>query len=406
MVIAYKTEKINTPNKLVIDFGPKFFKSSVLINKTSNKVLTFPNSLYFISSTKVKRIESDFKDAINNLQSGVFTKQEIESAQLLLQADERFIDISNEIHIEKAYQNFFEQISEQNPFDFRDDTINFENWSVYLTIPYVKDYEVVLKHHLDYLKSIGFIFIKPIDHLTSSFYSQISILGQENIKHKFGIIVNVSEFTDIGVFDEHLIADGTSQIPLGTSTVVEYGLAFLRDLAIRGFKRELLEEWIYEGGTCFNDSPSIMKNIRRKTIDIKALLNAPRIMFDYHSVTNMNLEVNSIQDGIVNLLNKKNKKIKKNINKIISNIIVVGPGAVYKGFGDVLKSNLANNFKADINVITGVDPRNSEFNGLLEYLNLYEEYDVYNVTKIKLEDKQRKALEKQFSSQVKLLMTS
>lgn len=405
MNIAFKLEQLNTPNKLLLDFGPKFFKIRVLVNGQLSDLYKMSNTLFHISENRVQNLEREFKDAFA-LKSGMFTRSEIESAQLLLQADERLVDLTKEFQVERAYTNLFEQLPDKLGFDFRTDEIDFETWSVFLTLPVTINFEEIVKVHLNTLKSIGFIYVNPMDYLTSSFYSQKSLIGAENVKHKYGILLNISDKTDIGVFDEELIENGFTQLSLGVHTVIEYCLAILRDLNIRGFKRELLEEWVQEDGTCLNDAQSVIKNIRKRDVDIKIILNSPYILFDYFKVTGMKNDINSLQDGIFSLLQSQ-KKIRKNINKILSNVIIVGPGSEYKGLGTVLKNFLVNEYKSDnITIIQGKDPNNSEINGLLEYLSTFEIYDLYNITKVEINDELRKTLEKQYESQLKTIETS
>ena len=398
--ITFKLENIDTPNKLLIDFGPKHFKIRTVIKGKTSETFELPNTLFHISENRVQNLEREFKDAFA-MKSGMFTKQEIEAAQLLLQADEKLVDLSDKFQVERAYTNLFEQIPGFLGFDFRTDDIDFEAWSVFLTFPVTQNFDELLKHHLNILKTLGFIYIRPEDYLTSSFYSQKGLIGAENVKHKYGILINVSDTTEVGVFDEELIENGYSQLSLGVNTVIEYCLAILRDLNIRGFKRELLEEWVQADGTCMNDAQTVIKNIRKKDVDIKIILNSPYILFDYYKVTSLKNDPNSIPNGIVTLLQSQ-KKIKKNINKILSNVIIVGPGSVYRGFDFALKSSLAQELgTSSINVLQGTDPTNSEINGLNEYLTTVESPECYNVTKIEIDDQTRKAYEKQFSGQIK-----
>ena len=400
MNIAFKLEQVNTPNKLLIDFGPKFFKVRVLTNgTTSTEVIKIPNTLFHISESRVQNLEREFKDAFA-LKSGMFTRVEIEAAQLLLQADEKLVDLNDKFQIERAYSNLFELLPEKIGFDFRTDEIDFSKWSVFLTVPVAKNIEELIKAHLGILRTMGFIFIKPMDYLTSSFYSQKNLLGAENVKHKYGILVNVSDKTEIGVFDEELLENGFTQLSLGVNTVIEYCLAILRDLNIRGFKRELLEEWVQSDGTCLNDAKSVVKNIRKKDVDIQIILNSPFILFDYFKVTSLKNDINSIPDGITTLLNSE-KKIRKNIQKILSNVIVVGPGSEYRGFGSVLKDSLSKEFGSNIRIIQGKDPSNSEINGLSEYINTFDVQDCYNVTRVEINDETRKNLEKQNEGSLK-----
>ena len=400
MNLAFKLEQHNTPNKLLLDFGPKFFKVRVLTNGQLSEVHKFPNTLFHISENRVQNLEREFKDAFA-LKAGMFTRQEIESAQLLLQADERLIDLSNEFQVERAYTNLFELLPEKIGFDFRTDELDFDTWSVFLTMPVTANFDNLVKAHISTLKNLGFIYIKPMDYLTSSFFSQKSLVGAENVKHKYGILINISDKTDVGVFDEELIENGYAQLSLGVNTVIEYCLAILRDFNVRGFKRELLEEWVQTDGTCLNDAQTVIKNIRKKEIDIKILLNSPYILFDYAKVTSMKNDVNSIPEGITTLLQSE-KKMRKNIKKIMSNVIIVGPGSEYRGVSEVLKIDLAKSFGIDnITVIQGKDPTNSEINGLVEYLSTFELQDVYNVTRIEINEETRKALEKQCEPQLK-----
>lgn len=400
MNITFKLDKVNTPNKLLIDFGPKFFKIRTLINGTLSEVFKFSNTLFHISESRVQNLEREFKDAFA-LKSGMFTRAEIEAAQLLLQADEKIVDLSNKFQIERAYTNLFEILPEKLQIDFRTDDIDFSSWSVFLTIPVTQDFEELIKAHLNILKSLGFIYIKPMDYLTSSFYSQKGLLGSENVKHKYGILVNVSDKTEIGVFDEELLENGFTQISLGVNTVIEYCLAILRDLNIRGFKRELLEEWVQADGTCLNDARSVIKNIRKKDVDIQIILNSPYILFDYFKVTSLkNNDVNSIPEAIITLLNS-HKRIRKNINKILANVIIVGPGSEYRGFGTVLHDSLAKEIGSNATIIEGNDPNNSEINGLLEFITTEEIQECYNVNRIEINDEMRKNLEKQSEPQLK-----
>ena len=371
MNLAFKLEKVNTSNKLVLDFGPKFFKVRTITNGKVSDVIKIANTLFHISEARVQNLEREFKDAFA-LKSGMFTRAEIEAAQLLLQADERLVDLGNKFQIERGYTNLFESLPEKIGIDFRTDEINFNTWSVFLTIPMSQEFEDLVKSHLSILKSMGFIYIKPMDYLTSSFYSQKILIGSENVRHKYGILVNISDKTEIGVFDEELLENGFTQLSLGVNTVIEYCLAILRDLNIRGFKRELLEEWVQTDGTCLDDATSVIKNIRKKDVDIRIILNSPYILFDYNKVTSLkNKDVNSITDGIITLLNS-NKKIRKNINKILAYVFIVGPGSDYRGFGTVLHDSLAKEIGSNATIIQGNDPNNSEINGLLEYITTEE----------------------------------
>lgn len=400
MNIAFKLEQLNTPNKLLIDFGPKVFKILLIKDGQTSEIYQFPNTLFHISENRVQNLEREFKDAFA-LKSGMFTRQEIESAQLLLQADEQLVDLSQKFQVERAYTNLFEFLPSKVGFDFRTDEIDFETWTVFLAVPVTANFDDIVKTHLDTLKTVGFKYIAPLDYLTASFYSQKSLIGAENVKHKYGILINVSDKTEIGVFDEELIENGYTQLSLGVTTVIEYSLAILRDLNIRGFKRELLEEWVLEEGTCLNDAHTVIKNIRKKDVDIKIILNSPFILFDYFKVTSMKNDPNSIPDGIIALLQSQ-KKIKKNIKKILSNVIIVGSGSQYKGFDLALKTSLSSEFDASsINIIQGLDPTNSEINGLIEYLSTSDVYDCYDITKVEIDDATRKALEKKYDEQLK-----
>ncbi len=85
--IPFVRENVSNQFVVAIDFGEKKFNIFVKENEIYSGRITIPNTLFQISEKRAKVLKDDYKDAFT-LETGIFTKKEIENAQLLLQADE------------------------------------------------------------------------------------------------------------------------------------------------------------------------------------------------------------------------------------------------------------------------------------------------------------------------------
>ncbi|MHA2366193.1 MAG: hypothetical protein ACXAC7_19690, partial [Candidatus Hodarchaeales archaeon] len=152
-----------TTKTLTIEFSSNIIKSDIIENnqKQNKEMLRIKNSLYEISDKKAKIMEAESKEVFS-IRTGIFTKSEIETAQLILQADEILVDFKNSLQIEKAYQNFMEQLVYLAPSYFAEGESNFESWLILVSLPFIQNdtqSKEIRKNHLIALKSLGFVYI-------------------------------------------------------------------------------------------------------------------------------------------------------------------------------------------------------------------------------------------------------
>ena len=413
--IPYKLQSFATDMVIIIDFSRNQFKTNLIVSK--NKIFSdhfiIPNVLYHISEQRVKTMKDEYKDALA-IQAGLYTRNQAESAQLLLQADEIPVDYTNSTSVEKAYQNLFEQLMKKSP-DIFTPAFEWSSWLIIVAVPNsatLGEHILVKKIHLEALKSLGAINVGIIDHLSAAFISQRLMLGEEKVKHPAGVIINISGTTHVGVVVDRPIAEDIHELPLGFQTILDYALAVLRDFNVKGFRPATVEEWIIKWGTCNNSASDTIVSIRDKEVNIRPILNTPALLFDYYGTTSLNNKgLNSISEGIFATIEDSKKRTKKYFEQLLQNIIVVGHGSQIKYLFQRLNSDLSSYYpKNVVKVVVGSDPLNSVINGLYEYIQLYPIVECYNanifLSVTDIEEKERvleqyEQLLKNFTNQLK-----
>jgi hypothetical protein len=182
--------------------------------------------------------------------------------------------------------------------------------------------------------------------------------------------------------DTKILSDGFLDINLGTTMVLQHAQAILRDLSIHGIKQETLVGWLINDGRVDGKAPFTMKKIRRKEVNVTAILNAPKLLFDYFGTTRgLENDHNSIIEGITRALDATKSKTESILEDLLKTIIVTGPGAHFKGIDDKIREELGKIYSNhEINVILGDDPLNSVSNGLLQYLSIYPKLKAFNLS--------------------------
>ena len=203
-----------------------------------------------------------------------------------------------------------------------------ENFTVLLSIPFVQnedEYSDIIQMHLLSLKNFGFMNITFLNQIASSFYSQKDKIQQEDLKDRpIGILVNIGKTSNIGLMDTKILSTGFLDLNLGTTTVLNHSLAILRDLNVLGLGQETVVQWLINEGRVDGKAPLTTKTVRRKEINITPILNTPRILFDYETVTGMKNDPNSIIDGIRRSLTAANVD-PATLDKMLQKIIITGP---------------------------------------------------------------------------------
>ncbi|MFW9929622.1 MAG: hypothetical protein ACFFD1_09540, partial [Candidatus Thorarchaeota archaeon] len=387
-------------NIVAIDFGEKKIKIFIKHDGKYSDIIDIPNILYQISEKRVKVLKEDYKD-IFSLKTGVFTKNEIENAQLLLQANEIFVNSSNKLHISKAYQNLFEILASSG-FDLYtlDDALN--EYVFLISIPFTGDLEQnqkTINYHISFLKTNNIHYFNIIDHLTASFYSQKSKIGSEEIKHPAGIVINISDETTVGILIDEPIYESYIQLGLGIKQILDHAQAILRDFNVKGFRSATIDQWLIDDGTCTNDAPRKNVSIRGKEINIQAILNTPALLFSYEQITGRKIGVNSIIEGIVQAIELSKRKSKKKLDEILNNVIVVGQGAIFRGIDQKIQSELESLFPdKEIKVIIGNNPFNASINGLNVFAEINPKIDAYNTLIEKIDDETKTSILKQYQN--------
>lgn len=411
--LPFITEKSANSNTITIAYSPHAIKSDFIANnrKINDKRIQLANTLYYISERKGKALEQETESMVS-VRSGFFTKAEIETAQLLLQAKEVLVKITEPLQVEKSYQNFLEQVAQQYPA-IMNETTSLDSWLVLLSLPFIQnqvDYQQLLQTHLNALKTMGFARVALVDHISASFFSQRHIINQENPKKPHGLLISIGIEVQIGVLISKLQTDGFIQTyGLGIESVINHASAILQDLRIHGFKSSILEQWLVEGGTCDGSAPIAKKIIRRKEFNIQPILNAPMLLFDYTGVTGRKVngkkvEYNSIVEGVVQAL-KASKKAKKNINKLLDTIVITGQGAEYKGMKTMLLTQLQAHFpKKSIQITIGIQPQDAIINGLYEYLSLNSVLEPYNILTERIDPNKFKELRKSYQKEINAIL--
>ena len=384
--VQFRVTESSTNKTLAIEFGSKLRCHIIVDSKpiSEKPAIDIINTVYNVSEQKKKIIEQETKGEIS-IETGVYTKLEIENAKILFHAQEIPVLFDNQKHVEKSYQNLLDNIITKYPeYNVEGSDLNLEKFIVLLSIPFVEDeteYSKIIQLHLSTLKNLGFLQISFLNQIASSFYSQKDKIQQEDIKESpKGILINIGKTSQIGLMNNKILSEGFLDLNIGTTTVLNHSLAILRDLNVLGLGQETVVQWLVNEGRVDGKSPPTTKTVRRKDINITPILNTPRILFDYESVTGMKNDPNSIIEGIKKSLSLA--KVQPDLLvKMLKTIIITGPGALFKGIDEKFKSELLRIYPGeDINIIIGDDPLNSISNGLLKYLSLWPKLKVFDMS--------------------------
>lgn len=384
--VQFKISEHSSANTIAIEFGPRL-KCNLIINsktKTKTPIVNIVNTVYQITDKKKEIIEQESKGMIS-VPVGIYTKLEIETAKIIFHSQEIPVDFTSPLHVEKAYQNLMDNLIENAPeYTSGDPENSLESFLVLLSIPFVQDedeYSDLIQLHLSILKNLGFSHITLLNQIASSFYSQKDNISQDDlINHPLGILLNIGKTTQIGVMDNKILRNGFLDINLGTTTVLNHSLAILRDLNITGVSNNTVVNWLVSEGRVDGKVPITMKTVRRKEFNITAILNTPKIIFDYKSVTGMENEYNTILEGIQKVLKLTESITKKNLDQLLKTIVITGPGAFFKGIDNRMTIEMQKLYpEYEIKVILGEDPLNSVSNGLIKYVNLFPILKVFNL---------------------------
>lgn len=388
--IQFRVTELSTNSVLAIEFGPRLRCNVVLdSNPESEKpVVDVVNTVYSITEQKKKIIEQETKGEIS-IDTGIYTKLEVENAKILFHANEIPVEFNNSIHVEKAYQNLLDNLNVKYTSD--NPNIKLESFIILLSIPFMQnedEYSKVIQMHLSSLKSLGFMHITFLNQIGASFYSQKDRIQQENIKdNPIGLLINIGKSSQIGIMDTKVLSQGFLDLSLGTTAVLNHSLAILRDLNILGIGQNTVVQWLISEGRVDGEAPLTLKTVRRKEFNITPILNAPRILFDYEAVTGMKNDPNSIVEGIKRSIEAVNFDQTK-LSKLLKTIIITGPGAMFKGIDEKFKNELQPLYpNYEINVILGEQPLSTVSNGLLKYLTLWPKLKVFDLTETPIEVK-------------------
>lgn len=384
--VQFRLTELSTTNTLAIEFGPKI-RCHLIVNSkpiTEKPIIDIANTIYNVSEQKKTIIERESKGEIT-IGVGFYTKLEVENAKILFHADEIPVEFTNSKHIEKAYQNIMDNLIAKTP-EYTSDTseTKLENFVVLLSIPFVQnedEYSSIIQIHLSILKNFGFMHITFLNQIASSFYSQKDHIQQEDLKESpKGILVNIGKNTQIGLMNTKILSEGFLDLKLGTTNVLNHSLAILRDLNILGLGQETVVQWLINDGRVDGKAPPTSKTVRRKEFNITPILNTPRILFDYESVTGMKNDPNSIIEGVKRSIDLA-KIDQPTLDKMLQTIIITGPGALFKGIDVKFKTDLSTLYpNKEVNIILGTDPLNTIMSGLLKYLSLWPKLKVFDLT--------------------------
>ena len=407
--IQFKISEYGTEKVLIVEFGT-ILRCNILLNGKSisdKPIVSTTNTVFQITDQKKKIIEQETKGEVS-IPPGIYTRLEIESSQILFHATELPTDFTNQMHVEKAYQNMMDKLIEKVPeyTSGADSNNRIESFIVLLSIPFLQDkekYSKSIQMHLQVLKNLGFTKITFLNQIAASFYSQKDKLIQKNIiDNPIGLLINIGKTTQIGVMDKVILPEGFLELNLGTTSALTHSHAILRDLNVTGVGNDTIVQWLIEHGRIDGSAPVTVKNIRRKEINISPILNSPRILFDFKAVTNMENNPNSIIIGILQSINSTKTNIQEKLSFLLKNIVVTGPGAFFKGIDKKIVQELQIHYpNQEINVLIGEEPLNSVSNGLVKYISLYPKLKVFNLVESEKETPVEGNLQSQLNQIVK-----
>ncbi len=372
-------------NVLLFDFGTLFIKSSVMENGELNEYnAVIRNQIFFLSPEKAQRIQDDSKGEVK-VESGYYTLKEIEEKKLLFQADPIYVQLdaipkSTEI-LAKAYQNICEQTEIELGLENKIMS-NLKEWAVIIAIAAFETDEArrtVEDIHIEAVKSLGFKCFYLNTQIMFDYISQINHMKELGLQEGYGFIVNIGGGdTEIAAISGVPLMHTFRRYPLAGQDVTLYCERILQEeLLITGVLINTIEEWLIEGGTVLHDAPDTIKLVKRKEVNIKKILNAPALLFDYKNYYHKERRFNSIteiiRDSIEAAIMSASSTYDDAIALILSAVIIVGGGANYHGIAQRLEAELKATFPEymnDIQVITGANPQLCGINGMRQLLKM------------------------------------
>ena len=342
------------------------------------------NQIFFLSPEKAQRIQDDSKGEVK-VDSGYYTLQEIEDKKLLFQADPIYVQLdaipkSVEI-LAKAYQNICEQTELELGLENKI-VSKLQDWAVVIAIAAFETDEArktVEDIHIEAVKSLGFKCFYLNTQIMFDYVSQINHMRELGLQEGYGFIVNIGGGdTEIAAISGVPLMHTFRRYPLAGQDVTLYCEKVLQEeLLVTGVMINTIEEWLMEGGTVLKDSPDTIKLVKRKEVNIKKILDAPALLFDYkyyyHKERRFNSITEIVRDSIEAAIMASSSSFDDAIALILSAVIIVGGGANYRGIAQRLEAELKAEFPEymnDIQVIMGSNPQICGINGMRQLLKL------------------------------------
>ena len=372
-------------NVLLFDFGTLFIKSSVMENGQFNDYnAVIRNQIFYLSAEKALRIQDDTKGEVG-IDAGYYTLKEIEDKKLLFQADPIYVQLdaipkSVEI-LAKAYQNICEQTEIELGLENKI-VSNLKNWSVVIAIAAFETEEArrsVEEFHIEAVKKLGFKSFYINTQIMFDYISQINHMRELGLQEGYGFIVNIGGGdTEIAAISGVPLMHTFRRYPLAGQDVTLYCEKILQEeLLVTGVMINTIEEWLMDGGTVLKDAEDTVKLVKRKEVNIKKILDAPALLFDYKSYYHKERRFNSIteivRDSIEAAIMTSSSSFDDAIALILSAVIIVGGGANYRGIAQRLEAELKSEFPEymnDVQVIIGANPQVCGINGMRQLIKM------------------------------------
>jgi actin-related protein len=319
------------------------------------------------------------------IDSGYFTLKEIQDRKLLFQADPVYVQLdaipkSVEI-LAKAYQNICEQTELELGLENKIMS-NLREWSVVIAIAAFETDEArksVEDIHIEAVRLLGFKSFYINTQIMFDYISQINHMKELGLREGYGFIVNIGGGdTEIAAISGVPLMHTFRRYPLAGQDVTLYCEKVLQEeLLVTGVMINTIEEWLIEGGSVLKDSPDTIKLVKRREVNIKKILDAPALLFDYKNYYHKERRFNSIteivRDSIEAAIMSSSSSFDDALALILSAVIIVGGGANYRGIAQRLENELKAEFKEymnDIQVITGSNPQLCGINGMRQLIKM------------------------------------
>ena len=377
-----ETRKI--PNLLLVDFGTLFAKVSVMSAsgdaRQMSDILILRNELYFLSEERVNYLQKESSGAIN-IRAGYYTYKQIEEKSLLFQVEERYVQTNampdNAELLTLAYKNICEQIEKSMPEIAIKIVDNYRDWGVVVAVAAFETAEArsdVERIHIAACRRLGFQAIYLNNQLLFDYFSQLNFLKQAG-SEGYAIIVNIGGGdTKTAVVSGLPMPSSFRRFPIGGQYILLHIHNALREkYRVTGVVGETVENWLSEGGTVLGDAKSTIISWKRREIDIQEYLNAPEMLFDWQRYWGVERRFNSIIEIIIESLEALILQTEVDIGPILSNVIILGGAAKFRGIIERIEKELSEAFpeyKDRIRVMMGEDPQFSGINGMRNLVRL------------------------------------